>query len=290
MNDKEKGTVFPKQQLELVQVLEEKSYGTFGKTLLPVMAKNLSLTEEDPLRGKALKYVIFNPTLQAHVKSLDALDSRFLADIEERQRPDTEYGPDRTINQIYVKGEPVSKPGSKGGGYGKSPEIVRLEHELDLELEGVKRRSIEGQTAVAQVGVLLTSPTPIPGEDLGIDEEGWKRILGKYWQAIEKGLTNYLAPSPIKKTREPASNASQGPQDKQQAAEGPVEVAKGTPPVTDPIKHVGDLLTRGLKLVPPITRGDFLEFLELNDPKEITDLEGAWKKALEVSASRRTKS
>lgn len=285
MTSQPKGTIFPKQQLEIVQVNEEKTYGAFGKTLLPIMAKNLSLGEGDPLRDKSLKFVVFNPALQAHVKGL-AVGARFLADIEERDRPDTEYGPDRTINQIYDQGQAVSKPGAKAGGYGKSPEIVRLEHDLDLELEGVKRRSIEGQTAVAQVGIVLTSPTPIPGEDLGIDEESWARILGKYWQAIERGLDNYLVPQLENKTPAPAPKAVQKSQDNKEGVEKTAGVSDDAPPLADPIKHVGDLLTRALKLKPPVTRDELVIALGINDPKDIADLEAVWKTAQEMSASK----
>jgi len=273
--------VFPKQQLEIVQVQEPKSYSGGAKFLLPVMAKNLSLEEKDPLRGKSLKYTVFNNDLQDHIKGL-AVGTRFLCDLEEHERPDSEYGPDRNIVQVYVNGQPVSKK-KGGGGYGKSPEIVRLEHELDLVLEGVKRRSIEGQTAIAQVGNVLACPTPIPGEALGIEEEGWFRILGKYWQAVEKSLDVFLAEP---KTQGPAPKPDQRAQDKQGKAETSEKVTKDTPPSTDPIKHVGDLLTRSLKLKPPVTREDICVGQNVNDPCELKDLEAAWKFAQAFSATK----
>ncbi len=285
MNDKPKGTTFPKQQLEIVKYEADISYGTVGKTLDRVQAKNLSLQEGDPLFGKSLRHTIFNGDLKAHLCKLE-VGSRFLADVEERDRPDKpDYGPDRTIVQVYIDGKPISQK-KGGGGYGKSPEIVRLEHELDLELEGVKRRSIEGQTAVAQVGTVLTCPTPIPGEDLGIDEDGWKRILGKYWQAVEKGLDNYLTDPPktqvAKPPQEKPPKAAQKPQDGQGKAEKPAAVSTDE----EPIKHAGDLLTRALKLKPPVTRDELMVALAVNDPKNITDLAAAWKTALEISASK----
>jgi len=276
--------VFPKQQLEIVQVQDPKSYSGGTKTLLPVMAKNLSLAEGESGFGKSWKYTVFNQDLQDHIKGLKVGDRR-ICDIEERERPDSEYGPDRNIVQIYVDGQPISK--KKGaGGYGKSPEMIRLEHELDLVLEGVKRRSIEGQTAIAQVGLALTCPTPIPGEALGIDEEGWFRILGKYWQAVEKSLDVFLAEP---KAQEPAPKRDQRAQDKQGTGSKTENVSKDAPPVTDPIKHVGDLLTRALKLKPPVTRDEIVEVCSVNDPKEIKDLEDAWKKAQELSASKSKK-
>jgi len=264
--------VFPKQQLEIVQVQESKSYGTAGKTLLPVMAKNLSLAEGEPGFGKSWKYTVFNQDLQDHIKGLKVGDRR-LCDIEERERPDSEFGPDRNIVQIYVDGNPVSQ--KKGGGAGGGWKGRSLED--DLALEAVKRRSIEGQTAIAQVGLALTCPTPIPAEALGIDSEAWFRILDKYWQAVEKGLDNYLTdpPKPVQK-----------PQDKQGTREKTETVSKDAPPVTDPIKHVGDLLTRSLKLKPPVTRDELCVGLSINDPKEIKDLEAAWKTVQGLSATK----
>ncbi len=289
MADRPKGTTYPKQQLEIVKYEADVPYGNQGKTLDRMNAKNLSLGEGDPLIGKALRYTIFIGELKTFLRG-QGEGARFLCDVEERERPDSEYGPDRTVVQVYQDGKPVStKTGGGGGGYrGRNLED-------DLVLEGVKRRSIEGQTAIAQVGTVLTSPTPVPGEDLGIDEEGWTRILGKYWTAVEKGLDNYLADPPITQAKKPTDDKplkrDQGPQDRQQAADKDAAVSKDALPVTgsEPVKHVGDLLTRATKLDPPVTRSDFLEVLAINDPKEITDLEGAWKKALELSASRRAK-
>jgi len=286
MTSQPKGTIFPKQQLEIVKYEADVPYGTAGKTLDRVNAKNLSLQPGDPFVGKPIRHTIFNGELKTFLRA-QSEGARFLCDVEERQRPDSDYGPDRTIVQVYQDGKPVSTKKPGGTGYGKSPEIVRLEHELDLELEGVKRRSIEGQTSVAQVGTVLTCPTPIPGEDLGIDEETWTRILGKYWQAVERGLDNYLAPQPAKTTPPPASKAHQGHQDSQQATGGPTDVSNDAPPTGDPIKHAGDLLTRSAKLKPPVTREDFIAALGVSDPKEIADLQAAWKTAQEISASRR---
>jgi len=289
MDDKPKGTIVPKQQLEIVKYEADIPYSGGTKALDRIHAKNLSLAEDHALFDKTLRLTVFNGDLKTFLRGKGET-AVVIADIEERPRPDNpEYGPDRTIVQVYQDGKPVSvkKPG--GGGYGKSPEIVRLEHELDLELEGVKRRSIEGQTAIAQVGTVLTGPTPIPGEDLGIDEDGWKRILGKYWQGIERGLDNYLAPQPAKTTTAPPK-PDQRPQGDQQGAEKETAVSNDAPPPGGPIKHVGDLLTRATKLDPPVTRLDFQEVLSINDPKEITDLEGAWKTAQELSAARRPKS
>ena len=280
--------VFPKQQLEIVQVQEPKGYGTAGKELLPIMAKNLSLQEGDPGRGKSWKYTVFNQALQDYIKPL-AVGARFLADIEERERPDSQYGPDRNINQIYVDGNPVSQKQGGGGWKGRSLED-------DLVLEGVKRRSIEGQTAIAQVGNVLTCPTPIPGEALGIDEESWNRILGKYWQAIERSLDTFLGMKteyvdvtvfggPKESVAVPPKR-DQKPQDKQGKADKPAAEPKDTTPPSDPIKHVGDLFGRAQKLKPPVTRDDLVVAMNVQEVSEIKDLEAAWKFAQEMSKSR----
>ena len=272
MEDKPKGSIFSKQQLEVVNYEGDVSYGNQGKTLDRLTAKNHSLPHDDPLYGKPLRMTIFNPDLRSFLCSKE-IGFGFFADVEERERPDKpEYGPDRTIVQVYIDGKPISqKKQGGGGGY------QRRSLEDDLALEAVKRRSIEGQTAIAQVGTVLTCPTPVPGEDLGIDEEGWKRILGKYWQAVEKSLDNFLAdpPKPVQK-----------PQDKQGTREKTETVSKDAPPVTDPIKHVGDLLTRSLKLKPPVTRDELCVGLSINDPKEIKDLEAAWKTVQGLSATK----
>ena len=141
----------------------------------------------------------------------------------------------------------------------------------------MKRRSIEGQTAIAQVGLALTCPTPIPAEALGIDDEGWFRILDKYWKAVEKSLDNFLAdpPKPVQKS-----------QDSRQGAETSEKVAKDSTPLTAPIKHVGDLLTRALNLKPPVTREELCVSMSINNPSEIKDLEAAWKTAQELSATK----
>lgn len=259
---------FPKQQLEIVQVQEVKSYSGGAKFLLPVMAKNLSLDEKDPLRDKPLKYTVFNQELQDHIKPL-AVGARFLSDIEERDRPDSEFGPDRNIVQIYVDGKPVSKKAGGGGYRGRTLEE-------DIILENLKRRSADGQTAITQVGLALTCPTPIPGEDLGIDEEDWSRIVGKYWQAVEKSLDNFLA----EPTGGPMPEARQRPQDKQENADKPAAVSKDPPPPSGKVQHVGDFMTRCKNMDPPLSRTDICTIFSVKDPAEIPDLDAAWAEIL----------
>jgi hypothetical protein len=238
MNDKAK-VLIPKQQLEIAKTYDVKPYGRDGKSLVSVNAINLSLAEGDPLVGKYQKYVTFNPDLQNYIKQLE-IGARFLADIEERERPGTEYGPDRTIVQIYQDGKPVSQV-KKSGGYGKSPEVIKLEHDNALAMEAVKRRSIEGQKAMEQIGQILITPTSVSPEILGLEEDDLKRIVEKYWKAVEKALDNYLAtdkPAVFEHapTQDKSSQGKQGTATKKEA------VSNG------PIKHVGDLLTRANKI------------------------------------------
>ena len=272
------GSIFPKQQLEVAQAAAEKGYGTAGKTLVTLNAKNLSLDEKDPGRGKAWKYTVFNAELKEYILKLE-VGARFLCDIEERERPDSEYGPDRNINQVYVDGKPVSQKAGGGGGGWKGRSL-----EDALVLEGVKRRSIEGQTMAAQVGaIVLAVVQGASMEGVGIDVETFKRLEGKYWQVVEKGLDNYLAQP---KTQVPAPKPDQRAQDKSQAGSKTEKVSKDAPPVTDPIKHVGDLLTRSLKLKPPVSKDELCVAVSVKDPSEIADLEAAWKTAQELSATK----
>jgi hypothetical protein len=290
-NGSKTGHVFPKQQLEIVQAPTEKPYGTSGKTLVTLNAKNNSLFEGDPLIGKALKYTAFNISLKAYILKLK-VGTCFLADIEERDRPNSEYGPDRNIIQIYVENKPISVKKGSGGGFRRSLED-------DLALEAVKRRSIEGQTAVAQVGNFLTCPTPIEFDDLEISKEDWTRILRKYWKAIEKSLDNYLDLKTEyldvttfggpKATYAVLPTAHEDAQGKRQAAAPPAIVSDDTLPTSDPIKHAGDLLTRALKLKPPVTREDLCVAFGINDPSEIADLESAWEAAQELSELAKAK-
>lgn len=280
MNDKPKGTTLSKQNLAITNMEVDVLYSQGKKQLDRLQAVNLSLPEDSPLAGKPLRMTIFNAELKTYVRG----KTDIIADIEERLREDSEYGPDRTIVQVYdEKGQPVSRkqPGGGGGNYRRSLED-------DLELEGVKRLSIEGQTAIAQVGTVLTCPTPVPGEDLGIDEASWKRILAKYWRAVEKGLDNYLAAPPpsqaAKPTQAAASKPDQKPPGGQQAAPKSDKV-KDQPTAADPVKHVGDLLTRANKI--HMTPTDVSILCEVNRPDEITDLDKAWEKILKHAASKK---
>jgi hypothetical protein len=181
--DKPKGNVYPKQQLEIVDYESNIPYGQGGKTLDRVTAKNYSLAQEDPLYGKPLRYTVFNGELKDLLNAKGG-GFRFMADVEERPRPDKpDYGPDRTIVQVYVNGEPVSKKkGGPSGGYRRSLEE-------DLALEAVKRRSIEGQVAIAQVASFMLAEK-VPWY---LTNEDFDRIGRKFWRAVEKSLDNFLA-------------------------------------------------------------------------------------------------
>ena len=272
--------IFPKQQIEIVKVLEPKGYGTAGKEVLPVMAKNLSLHEGDPLIGKSVRYAVFNQDLQGHIKPLP-VGARFLCDIEERERPDSQYGPDRNIVQIYVQGEPVSKKNPGGGGWkGRSLED-------DLVLEAVKRRSIEGQTAMAQVGEFLRSKgLPVINES-GEFDPLMQRIYDKYWQAVEKSLDNFLAQLQTQVAK-PTTTTSPKPadklQDKQQAVAKTEAITNDKPPVVDPVKHVGDLLTRANRK--GLNPAQVAEIVGVVDVKDVGDLNKAWAKIEEHLAKK----
>jgi hypothetical protein len=45
-------------------------------------------------------------------------------------------------------------------------------------------------------------------------------------------------------------------------------------------------MTRAGKLKPPVSPKEITSALGINDPKEIKDLEAAWKKAQEISAAK----
>lgn len=272
MNDKPKGRLIPKQKLEIVNAELDVPYSQGTKFLDRVQAVNLSLADGDPLAGKPLRMTIFNQSVKTFVRG----KTHVVADVEERDRPDSEYGPDRTIVQAYdEEGKPVStKQGGGGGGY------QRRSLEDDLALEAFKRVSIEGQTAVAQVGAALISPWAF--DKAGITEEDWKRIVGKYWKAVEKGLDNYLA---APKPAAPAPAARQTPQGQRQPTEKPDQVSSDQASAEASFKNLGELLTAAAKLKPPVTRAEILGACHATEPSQL-DLKEAWKKAQAISAGK----
>jgi len=280
----EQGRIIPKQQIEIVKYEAQVPYGQGGKTLDRLTGKNLSLAEGDPLIGKTLRLTIFNADLKEYLAG-KPVAFRFLADIEERDRPDTQYGPDRTIVQVYNQGEPVSKKkaGAPGGGGG-----YRRNVEDDLAVEAVKRRSIEGQTSVAQVGAILNNDRPLDkekflsfGQDtgLGIPEADLKRIVAKYWKAVERGLDNYLADPPARPAAKLPADSAPKTNQRGQDGQGAVSKTAAGPivqkPPEDPVKNPGDLLTRANKK--GLTPRDVATILHIAEVRDIKDLNKAWE-------------
>lgn len=279
MNEKPKGKMIPKQKLEIVKYEGDIPYGSQGRALDRIQAKNLSLSAEDPLFDKTLRHTVFSDTLKTFLRALGE-GSQVVVDIEERERPDVEYGPDRTIVQAYDKdGNPVSTK-QKGGGGGN----YRRSLEEDMALEAVKRRSIEGQVAMDQVGALLRCDASVDTEALAINAEDLKRIVGKYWKVVELMLDNYLEPP--KDVQKPV----QKPPGPRQKADTPKADTKDPPTGDTPIKHAGDLMARASKLDPPVSRAEILEGLSLGDKEEIQDLEKAWIDVQAISASKKVQS
>jgi len=275
MADRPQGTTIPKQRLSITNIEMDVPYSQGTKQLDRVHAVNLSLPEGDPMAGKDLRLTIFNGDLKTFVRG----KTNLVADIEERPRPESDYGPDRTIVQVYDdQGQPVSRKQFGGGGGSWKRSL-----EDDLALEAVKRLSIEGQTAIAQVGGLLTSPADLNLEELALDPEIWTRILGKYWKAVEQSLDNFLA----KPTQATAAKPVQRAQDTRQAVQPPAGVSKDNPPPPDPVKHVGDLLTRAAKLVPPVNPAEVAQACQVERADQLTDLEDAWKKVQAYSKKKK---
>ena len=259
-----------KQGLEIIQVQEPKAYGGGQKFLTPVTAKNLSLPQGDPMFGKPIKFVVFNPDLQSYVKSMET-GVHIVADIEEHLRPDSQYGPDRNIVQIYDGGKPVSQKQGGGGGWkGRSLED-------DIALENVKRRSIEGQTAISQVGEFLREPQALTRT---LTEEQMTRILAKYWLAVEKSLDNFLADTPKTNAPKPTAASAPRPDQRPPAAQGRAPEGKAggniEEPIIDPVLHIGDLLTRANKI--GVNPGEVAIVCKVTVPNQITDLNAAWVK------------
>ena len=286
MNDQPKGRTIPKQKLQIVNVEMDVPYSQGTKQLDRVHAVNVSLPEGDPLAGKTLRHTVFNGDLKTFIRGKTTIT----ADVEERPRPESEYGPDRTIVQAYDdQGNPVSrKQGGGGGGY------QRRSLEDDLALEAFKRVSIEGQSMANQVGALvLAVANGAKLEGVGLDVETFKRLEAKYWQAVEKGLDNYLKEplAEILKKFPAVGSPPKAPgnaQDGQGTAERPAAVKKDAPPPGDPLKNVGDLLTRASKLKPPVKPEELYAALKVNGPTEIKDLPAAWLTACSVSEKKKT--
>ncbi len=281
MNEKPKGTTLSKQRLGIDNVEIDVPYSQGTKQLDRIHAANLSLPEGDPLAGKVLRFTVFNGELKTFIRG----KKEVVADVEERPRPDSEYGPDRTIVQVYDdQGQPVSRkqPGGGGGGWKRSLED-------DLALEAVKRVSIEGQTAVAQVGALVLAI--VQGaklEGVGLDLDTFKRVEAKYWKAVEKGLDNFLAAPKTQPRPAPGpGTTSSKAQDGQGAAQKPAQVSTGQATEQAPeFKNIGQVFTAAGKLKPPVTSAELLKAFSAKEPSQL-DLKATWKKAQEISAGKK---
>lgn len=268
----------PKQHLGIEKFDMDIPYAQGTKFLDRVHAINLSLPEDSPLAGKPLRFSVFNGELKTYIRG----KSEIVADIEEKPRPDNpEYGPDRTIVQVYDEdGNPISRK-NRGGGGGN----YRRSLEEDLALEAVKRRSIEAQASMNQVGRLLTSPTEVTLEEMCLTPEDWTRILGKYWKLVEQGFDNYVEKPP----QEKPPITSDKPQGQRQRSSSAKSVSKDGPPSKDPIKHIGDLFTRASKLDPAVTPAEVQTAMGLNpgEPIDESKFEEAWERAQGISEAKK---
>jgi hypothetical protein len=293
-----------KRSLCLVQVLEPKAYGQKGKSLLPFTAKDLSLEHGGPLVDKHLRFVAFNQVLQDFVKTLKP-DEIFKVDYEEQEREgQPDYPPDRTVVQIYkADGTPVlvnPQGFNKGGFQGRSPESIRLEYSLKAQIENQERISIEGQTAINQIGLVLFNPAhdKMPQSFIQLNEAERTRLIEKYWKAVEKALDAYLAAKPLEiKAPPPAAVPANTPgkaQDGQGKDQKPAAVSSVTTPPDAPpaaneppvFENIGKLLTAAGKLKPPVTRAELLQVYKVTDPAQIKDLGDAWRKVQDISKAK----
>jgi hypothetical protein len=136
-----------------------------------------------------------------------------------------------------------------------------------LELARQKRIDMQAEFALDQVGQNLRS---------GIVPVEMERRF-KYWQALDKMLDAYLdkkpAPALEVKTPEPATKAK-----------STLEVK--TSPVENKFVNIGQVLTKALKLVPPVNPHELTQALG-GELKDITDYDAAWQKAQEISAQKK---
>ncbi len=145
------------------------------------MRSNLSITQVMPIRSgtgqkgpyEALNFTAISPAgVQAKYGIFNKKELfPFILqgapiDAEVIDKPSGQYDANsnefinHNVVNIYVNDKPVIQQQQGGrSGYGKSPEAIRLEHELDMELEAMKRQSIERQTALIQA-IELAKLTP----------------------------------------------------------------------------------------------------------------------------------
>jgi hypothetical protein len=280
---------YPKRKLQIIKIFADKPFGDQGKTLLPIQAKDLSFSEDSPLLDKVLTFNIFNPDLKAYVQALiPNLGPNTVITVDYSEpipKEGDDWIPARAITQIYGDdGQPIAAR-KKQGGFGKSPEIVRLEHELDMNLENTRRVSIEGQKAIEQVGEIVRMEIARPVLS-AIEGSDWERVANKYWQAIELMLDRFI--ESIDGTRQMVKSEVQAqlPLEAKATAPQDAKLAKKNENATDTIKNAGDLLTRAAHLEPSVSRAEVLEVCSVNDVKEITNLNEAWQNIKKYSKSK----
>lgn len=252
-----------KQKLHIVKHDVDVPYAQGTKALDRLQAENLSLPEGDPLFGKPLRMTIFKKELKEYIRGKETV----VADIEETPRPETEYGPDRTIVQVYDDdGNPVSRKSSgPGGGNYRRP----LAEDLAL-------------VSVQEVGLLIRSSE---GRSLVADDKKFNDLVKRYLGIVGKGLT--LAANPPQAF---AGNAPDTRQDAKSAGDQGGKVQSDAKTENGRIKNVGDLLTRSSKLDPPVSRDEILKSFDVTDPTEIGDLDGAWSEIQRISADKKARS
>jgi hypothetical protein len=288
MPTKKPGTLFSKQQLEIIKYQGDIKYGPpeNNKSLDRVIAKNLSLAQDDPLYGREINHTIFKESLKEFLSSQKA-GFRFIADVEETERLDKpEMGPNRTIIQVYDNGQPIAKSFKGGGFQGRNPEIIKLEYSLKAEIAQNERVSAEGRLAIEQVGKLLERkevPEFLSLEDL-------KKMVVKYYRYLDKSIDALLALQPLEMKPSAQNligntkqNSVEKPQNKQEPPDSAEAVSNDQKP-DKPLEfqNVGQLFTAASKLKPPVTRAEILRIEKVTDPSDIKNLADAYRRAVDV--------
>jgi hypothetical protein len=179
-----------KQALEITQVYPEKPYGNANGRLIKFTAVNLTSPGTEP---KPFMFTVFIPELQSHIKTLPAL-ARIIVDIQERESQNKEYAPDRVITQIYVDDKPLFFTKTQTRTWGKPVEPQDF-------------RSVEARAAMFEVGSYIR----VFDCDTELSPR-LKKIVEKYWMAVERSLDNFLdIPVPAKTQEKPLNGANTSP-------------------------------------------------------------------------------
>ncbi len=185
-----------KRMLTITWVGEVKEVGQKGTKKLPFKGKDAE--------GHELQYFTFRDTLFPSIVTGKTVEIEFQE--SHREHEGNTYV-DRKVSQIFVDGQPIAKSGFGGKSWGQSPETIELRHKHDLELEAIKRASIEKQTALAEVGLAIRQQNvTIPAG-----------IVPAYWRILEGMLG--IAPLPENGPKEDKSFEKTFP-----AHEGPTTI------------------------------------------------------------------